>query len=62
MLEPLLLRREKLDLAKKVHQFLRDVEDEKLWIGEKMLLARSPNVGNSLLSVQVHYCNSLFGV
>lgn len=53
MLEPLLERREKLDRAKKVHQFLRDIDDEKLWIAEKLHQAKSPNYGNSLLTVQV---------
>lgn len=32
---------------------MRDVEDEKLWISEKMPLATSNNFGNSLLSVQL---------
>ena len=53
MLQPLIERREKLNRVKRVHQFLRDVEDEKLWIAERLLLARSPNYGNSLLSVQM---------
>ena len=34
-------------------QFLRDVEDEKLWIAERLARARSTNYGNSLLSVQM---------
>lgn len=32
-------------------QFRRDVEDEKLWIGEKMPLATSQEYGNSLFNV-----------
>lgn len=46
-------RREQLEKVKFIHQFVRDVEDEKLWIEEKMPLATSSNVGNSLLSVQL---------
>lgn len=46
-------RRAKLERTKRLHQFLRDIEDEKLWIAEKMLLAQSTNFGNSLLSVQM---------
>ena len=34
-------------------QFLRDVEDEKMWINERLARAKSPNYGNSLLSVQM---------
>lgn len=51
--EPLVKRREQLEKVKFIHQFVRDVEDEKLWIEEKMPLATSSNVGNSLLSVQL---------
>jgi len=39
-------------LAKRVHQFVRDVADELLWIEEKKPLAEDKNVGNSLQSVQ----------
>lgn len=53
MLEPLMDRRAKLERTKRLHQFLRDIEDEKIWISEKMLLAQSTNYGNSLLSVQM---------
>ncbi|XP_013410395.1 spectrin beta chain-like [Lingula anatina] len=49
---PLLERRSQLEKQKAVHQFLRDVEDEMLWIDERMPLATSENYGNSLLSVQ----------
>lgn len=53
MLEPLLERRAKLERTKRLHQFLRDIEDEKLWISEKMPQAQSTQYGNSLLSVQM---------
>ena len=46
-------RRDQLEKVKYIHQFVRDVEDEKLWIQERMPLATSPNFGNSLLSVQL---------
>ncbi|XP_052270062.1 spectrin beta chain-like isoform X3 [Dreissena polymorpha] len=51
--EPLTKRREQLEKVKFIHQFVRDVEDEKLWIEEKMPQATSENFGNSLLSVQL---------
>lgn len=51
--EPLVKRREQLEKVKFIHQFVRDVEDEKLWIEEKMPQASSSNYGNSLLSVQL---------
>jgi spectrin beta len=51
--EPLIKRREQLEKVKRIHQFVRDVEDEKLWISEKMPLTTSNNFGNSLLSVQL---------
>lgn len=35
-----------------MHQFLRDVEDETLWIQDRKPIAEDPNVGNSLQSVQ----------
>ena len=53
MLDPLVMRRSALERAKTVHQFLRDVEDEKMWIQEKMPQASSTDYGNSLLSVQM---------
>ena len=53
MLEPLMDRRSKLERTKRLHQFLRDIEDEKIWIAEKMHQAESTNYGNSLLSVQM---------
>lgn len=53
MLEPLMERRSKLERTKRLHQFLRDIEDEKLWIQEKLPQAQSTQYGNSLLSVQM---------
>jgi len=53
VLEPLNIRRSQLEKAKMVHQFLRDLEDEKLWVAEKMPQATSTDYGNSLLSVQM---------
>ena len=38
---------------KEAYQFRRDVEDEKLWISEKMPLTQSTDYGNSLFSVQM---------
>ncbi len=49
---PMSQRKQVLERQKRVYQFLREVEDEKLWIEEKLPLAESPNVGTSLLSVQ----------
>ncbi|XP_060584243.1 spectrin beta chain-like isoform X5 [Ruditapes philippinarum] len=51
--EPLVKRREQLEKVKFIHQFVRDVEDEKLWIEEKMPQATSKDFGNSLLTVQL---------
>lgn len=53
MLEPLMDRRAKLERTKRLHQFLRDVEDEKMWIAEKLPQAQATEYGNSLLSVQM---------
>lgn len=50
---PLADRRNRLEKQKCVRQFLRDVEDEKDWIREKLkLLEDSSRTGNSLLAVQ----------
>ena len=48
-----MMRRANLEKVKRIHQFMRDVEDEKLWIQEMMPRATSQNFGNSLLSVQL---------
>ena len=53
MLEPLQQRRAKLERAKLLQQFLRNLQDEKLWIAEKMPQATSTNYGNTLLGVQM---------
>ena len=50
---PLLLRQRDLEKKKEAYQFRRDVEDEKLWIGEKMPLATSREFGSSLFNVNV---------
>lgn len=50
---PLADRRDRLAKQKRVRQFLRDIDDEKDWIQEKLqLLEDSNKVGNSLLAVQ----------
>lgn len=51
--EPLLDRKKQLMKKKEAFQFCRDVEDEKLWIQEKMPVATSSDYGNSLFSVQM---------
>ncbi|GFS19194.1 spectrin beta chain [Elysia marginata] len=50
---PLMMRRANLEKVKRIHQFMRDVEDEKLWIAEMMPRATNQDYGNSLLSVQL---------
>lgn len=50
---PLIERKAQLLKKKEAYQFRRDVEDEKLWIQEKMPLAMSTDYGNSLFSVQM---------
>ncbi|XP_054154264.1 spectrin beta chain-like isoform X2 [Oppia nitens] len=50
---PLLERKQQLLKKKEAYQFRRDVEDEKMWIQEKMPLATSPDYGNSLFNVQM---------
>lgn len=50
---PLMMRRSNLEKVKRIHQFMRDVEDEKLWIQEMMPRAANQDYGNSLLSVQL---------
>ena len=53
VMEPLNERRRQLDKVKRVQQFLRDIDDEKLWISEEMPQATSTDFGNSLLSVKM---------
>ncbi|XP_037873168.2 spectrin beta chain isoform X9 [Bombyx mori] len=50
---PLLERQRHLAKKKEAFQFRRDVEDEKLWVQEKMPLATSTDYGNSLFNVQM---------
>ncbi|KAJ8687026.1 hypothetical protein QAD02_022820, partial [Eretmocerus hayati] len=48
---PLIDRQRQLEKKKEAYQFRRDVEDEKLWIAEKMPQATSREYGNSLFNV-----------
>jgi hypothetical protein len=48
IMAPLEARKAELLKKKKTCQFKRDVEDENLWIEEKMALASSLEVGNTL--------------
>ncbi|XP_043206093.1 spectrin beta chain-like isoform X2 [Amphibalanus amphitrite] len=50
---PLLDRQQKLTKKKNALQFRRDIEDEKLWIAEKLPQANSPEFGDSLVSVHM---------
>ncbi|XP_063228722.1 spectrin beta chain isoform X7 [Bacillus rossius redtenbacheri] len=50
---PLLERQQQLEKKKEAFQFRRDVEDEKLWIAEKMPQATSTDYGNSLFNVHM---------
>ncbi|XP_052133456.1 spectrin beta chain [Frankliniella occidentalis] len=50
---PLLERQRQLEKKKEAFQFRRDVEDEKLWIAEKMPQATSTDYGNSLFNVHM---------
>ncbi|XP_066591797.1 spectrin beta chain, non-erythrocytic 5 isoform X2 [Prorops nasuta] len=50
--EPIQIRRDNLEDAKLLHQFIRDVEDEMHWLSEKEPLAASSDLGNSLTTVQ----------
>ncbi|XP_046640195.1 spectrin beta chain-like [Daphnia pulicaria] len=50
---PLVRRQRDLEKKKEAYQFRRDVEDEKLWISDKMPLATFSDNGNSLFNVNV---------
>ena len=50
---PLLERQKQLEKKKEAFQFRRDVEEEKLWIDEKMPVVLSEETGNSLFNVHV---------
>ncbi|KAK6634026.1 hypothetical protein RUM44_004633 [Polyplax serrata] len=51
--QPLLERQRQLEKKKEAFQFCRDVEDEKLWIAEKMPQGRSTDYGTSLFNVHM---------
>ncbi|XP_032363266.1 spectrin beta chain, non-erythrocytic 1 [Etheostoma spectabile] len=53
LLEPLRLRRDFLVESREVHQFTRDVEDEILWVQERMAVATSTDHGHNLQTVQL---------
>uniref|UniRef100_A0AAY4D1Y2 Spectrin beta chain n=1 Tax=Denticeps clupeoides TaxID=299321 RepID=A0AAY4D1Y2_9TELE len=50
--EPLRLRRQQLLASKEAHQFNRDLEDEILWVKERMPLATSTDHGKDLPTLQ----------
>lgn len=50
--EPASIRRDNLEDALLMYQYYRDVEDELTWIQEKLPVASSTDLGNSLNSVQ----------
>lgn len=63
VLEPLAVRRQQLERAKAIHQFYREIANEKLWVAEKLPLATSQEYGNSLHNVQLllkKVCQSMF--
>ncbi|XP_032433147.1 spectrin family protein isoform X3 [Xiphophorus hellerii] len=51
--DPLNLRRQQLLASKEAHQFNRDLEDEILWVKERMPLASSTDHGKDLPTVQL---------
>ncbi|XP_037324275.1 spectrin family protein isoform X3 [Pungitius pungitius] len=51
--DPLKLRRQQLLASKEAHQFNRDLEDEILWVKERMPLADSTDHGKDLPTVQL---------
>lgn len=53
IVQPLEERKKELQEQKRVFQFLRDCDDELLWIEEKMRMAQSPDVGSSLVQVNM---------
>ncbi|XP_050085218.1 spectrin beta chain, non-erythrocytic 5 isoform X3 [Anopheles aquasalis] len=50
--EPMTIRRDNLEDSLQLHQFLRDAEDELLWLSEKEPQAASKDLGSSLTAVQ----------
>ncbi|KAM4599411.1 spectrin beta chain, non-erythrocytic 1 isoform 3-T3 [Fundulus diaphanus] len=53
LLAPLKMRRDNLMASREIHQFNRDVEDEILWVEERMTLASSTDHGHNLQTVQL---------
>ncbi len=53
IVQPLEEKKKQLQQQKRMFQFLRDCDDELLWIDEKMRQARSPDVGSSLVQVNM---------
>ncbi|TSN67083.1 Spectrin beta chain, non-erythrocytic 1 [Bagarius yarrelli] len=53
LLTPLAQRRGKLEAAKALNQFYRDVADEILWLEERLPMAMSQDHGNNLQTVQL---------
>ncbi|XP_034050754.1 spectrin beta chain, erythrocytic isoform X1 [Thalassophryne amazonica] len=53
LLTPLDRRKSKLEAAKAIHQYYRDLADELLWIEERMPLATSQEHGHNLQTVQM---------
>ncbi|MED6269717.1 Spectrin beta chain, non-erythrocytic 1 [Characodon lateralis] len=53
LLEPLQMRRDNLMASREIHQFNRDVEDEILWVEERMPMATSTDHGHNLQTVQL---------
>uniref|UniRef100_A0A8C9ZZG3 Spectrin beta chain n=1 Tax=Sander lucioperca TaxID=283035 RepID=A0A8C9ZZG3_SANLU len=53
LLEPLQRRKDFLVESREVHQFNRDVEDEILWVQERMAVAKSTDHGHNLQTVQL---------
>jgi spectrin beta len=51
--QPLEDKKKELQQQKRVFQFMRDCDDELLWIAEKLQLAQSPDVGSSLVQVNM---------
>ncbi|NWR39546.1 SPTB1 protein, partial [Tachuris rubrigastra] len=52
LLEPLERKRKELETAKTMYQLGRDLEDETLWVQERLSLARSTDHGTDLPTVQ----------
>ncbi|XP_026130643.1 spectrin beta chain, non-erythrocytic 1-like isoform X1 [Carassius auratus] len=53
LLEPLQKRKNFLMASREIHQFNRDMEDEILWVEERMPLATSTDHGHNLQTVQL---------